>query len=148
MKIKHWVFRLLVVGVRFCKVLDMKIINSIIYKIYKISYLKKNYIISKKSGVNKGEDALVLWESAFTYSKLTIEIPAFTAGIYLLKFNNRKTRTMCEICSKLTIKTPERRHCRHSGVFIDSFEHISHLALVFLLSTLHMQLPFAMLRPP
>ena len=24
--------------------------------------------------------------------------------------NNRNTRTMCEICSKLTIKTTERRH--------------------------------------
>ena len=32
------------------------------------------------------------------------------AGIYLLKVNNRNTRTRCVICSKLTIKTPERRH--------------------------------------
>ena len=31
-------------------------------------------------------------------------------GIYLLKVNNRNTRTRYEICSKLTIKTPERRH--------------------------------------
>ena len=31
------------------------------------------------------------------------------SGIYLLKVNNRNTRTRCEICSKLTIKTPERR---------------------------------------
>ena len=30
------------------------------------------------------------------------------AGIYLLKANNRNTRTRCEICSKLTINTPER----------------------------------------
>ena len=30
-------------------------------------------------------------------------------GIYLLKVNNRNTRTRCERCSKLTIKTPERR---------------------------------------
>ena len=30
--------------------------------------------------------------------------------IYLLKVNNRNTRTRCEICSKLTRKTPERRH--------------------------------------
>ena len=29
-------------------------------------------------------------------------------GIFLLKVNNRN-RTRCEICSKLTIKTPERR---------------------------------------
>ena len=32
------------------------------------------------------------------------------AGIYLLKVNNRNTRTRCEICSKLVIKIPERRH--------------------------------------
>ena len=31
------------------------------------------------------------------------------AGIYLLKVNNRDTRTRCKICSKLTIKTPEQR---------------------------------------
>ena len=61
----------------------------------------------------------------------------FPAGIYVLKVNNRNTRTSCEICSKLTIKTPERRHCRCSGVFIVNFEHISHLALVFLLLTLN-----------
>ena len=29
-------------------------------------------------------------------------------GIYLLKVNNRNTRTRIEICSKLKIKTPER----------------------------------------
>ena len=60
------------------------------------------------------------------------------AGIYLLKVNNRNTRTRCEICSKLTIKIPERRHKRRSGVFIVNFEHISHLVLVFLLLTLNM----------
>ena len=49
-------------------------------------------------------------------------------GIYLLKVNNRNTRTRCEICSKLTIKIPEQRQNRH----------ISHLVLVFLLLTLNM----------
>ena len=29
-------------------------------------------------------------------------------SIYLFKVSNGNTRTMCEICSKLTIKTPER----------------------------------------
>ena len=62
---------------------------------------------------------------------------SFPAGIYLLKVNNRNTRTRCEICSKLTINTPERRHWRRSGVFIVNFEHISHLVLVFLLLTLN-----------
>ena len=35
-----------------------------------------------------------------------------------LKVNNRNTRTRCEICSKLTIKIPER--C----VSITNFEHV------------------------
>ena len=60
----------------------------------------------------------------------------FPAGIYLLKVNNRNTRTRHEICSKLTIKTPERRQWRPSGVFIVTFEHISQLVLEFLLLTL------------
>ena len=46
------------------------------------------------------------------------------AGIYLFKVNNRNTRTRCEICSKLTINTPQRRQWRRSGVFIVNFEHI------------------------
>ena len=29
-------------------------------------------------------------------------------GIYIFKVNNRNTRTKCEICSKLIIKTPEQ----------------------------------------
>ena len=29
---------------------------------------------------------------------------------YMFKVNNRNTRTSCEICSKLTVKTPERRY--------------------------------------
>ena len=58
------------------------------------------------------------------------------AGIYLFKVNNRNTRTRCEICSKLTIKTTERRQWRRSSVFIINFEYISHLVLVFLLLTL------------
>ena len=63
------------------------------------------------------------------------------ADIYLLKVNNRSTRTRCEIYSELTIKTPERRQWRRFGVFIVNFEYISHLVLVFLLLTFNMQLP-------
>ena len=32
----------------------------------------------------------------------------------VLKVNNRNTRTKCEICSKLTVETPER--CRKSTI--------------------------------
>ena len=34
---------------------------------------------------------------------------------------------MCEICSELTTKTPERRHS-HRYVFIVNFEQISHIS--------------------
>ena len=54
-----------------------------------------------------------------------MEIP-LPVGNYMFKVNNRNPRLMCEICSKLTIKTPERRQR----------PHISHLVLVFLLLTL------------
>ena len=55
----------------------------------------------------------------------------FLAGIYLLKINNRNTGTRCEICSKLTIKTPEQRQYRSSSIFFVNFEHISHLIVHF-----------------
>ena len=48
----------------------------------------------------------------------------FSAKIYLLKVSNSNTRKKCQVCSKLTIKTPERRHGRRSGAFIVNFEHI------------------------
>ena len=38
----------------------------------------------------------------------------------------------CQMCSKLSIKTLERHHCCRSGVFLFSFEHISHLFVVLL----------------
>ena len=56
-------------------------------------------------------------------------------NIYLLKVNNRN-RKRCEICSELTIKTPERSLWRLSVVFAINFGHISYLFLVFLLLTL------------
>ena len=60
----------------------------------------------------------------------------FPASIYLFKINNGNNRKRCEICSKLTIKKPERCHWRRSGVFIVNNENISHLFLVFRLFTL------------
>ena len=38
------------------------------------------------------------------------------AGNYMFKVNNRNTRTRSEICSKLTIKTPERRQWRFTSI--------------------------------
>ena len=61
----------------------------------------------------------------FHVRKLSIgcSLEDFPVGIYMLKVNNKNTRTRYEICSKSTIKTP--------GAFIDNFEHISHPVLVF-----------------
>ena len=42
---------------------------------------------------------------------------AIPANIYLFKINNRNIRKRCEICSKLTIKPPERHHWRNSVFF-------------------------------
>ena len=70
------------------------------------------------------------------HPKLTINT-LNPANIYLFKVNNRNTRQGRQICSKVTIKTSERRQRRDSGVFIVNFEHIAHLFLVFLLLTLN-----------
>ena len=58
------------------------------------------------------------------------------ADIYLFKVNNRKTRKRWETCSKLAMKTPERRNWRRSSILIVSFEDIPHLFVVFLLLTM------------
>ena len=55
---------------------------------------------------------------------ITYENCDIPVGICLLKVNNRNPRTRCEICSKLTIATPERRHWRRSSVSIVNFEHV------------------------
>ena len=65
--------------------------------------------------------------NTMVYDLLKSTQPVFTCS---------KLRTRCEICSKLTIKTSERRPWRRPGVFIN-FEHISYLVLVFLLPTLN-----------
>ena len=83
----------------------------------------------------------------YTISCISKVCKVYPAGIYLLKVNNRKTRTRCEICSKLTIKTPERRHWRRSGVFIVNFEHISDFVLVFRMLTLNLLLLIAIDHP-
>ena len=57
---------------------------------------------------------------------------SFPFGNYMFKVNNRNARTRSEICSKLTIKTPEPCQWRRSGVFNVNFEHISLLVLLFL----------------
>ena len=82
---------------------------------------------------------MTFFEVLFTKKQLTkrrdskIQGEEIPASIYLFKGSNRNTRTRCGICSIC-------QGC-HSSVFIVNFEHISHLALVFLLLTLSKKLP-------
>ena len=87
----------------------------------------------------------IKWIELWTFNKIPTEWLNCCKSItecynpvrfYLPKDNNRNTKTMDEICSKLIIKAPERRQWRHSGVFIVDFEQILHIILVFLLLTL------------
>ena len=55
---------------------------------------------------------------------------AIPVGLYLVKVNNRNTRTRCKICSKLTMKTTERRHWRRSGVFIINLVYFTPCSIV------------------
>ena len=93
------------------------------------------FIIQVMLKVSNKKEILFQKENKFIQIRNSNGVPV---GIYLLKVNNRNTRIRCEICSKLTIKTPERRQWRRSGVFIVNFEHASHLVLMVLLLTLTM----------
>ena len=50
----------------------------------------------------------------------------------LLKVNSWNPRTISEICSKLTIKTPERRNCGDIILFLtlNNFTHCSGISIV------------------
>ena len=52
---------------------------------------------------------LNLWKNLAKDALCRSPWPVIPAGISLLNFTNGNARTMCEFCSKLTIKIPERR---------------------------------------
>ena len=56
------------------------------------------------------------------FSSLNIESSTIPAGNYMFKVNNRNFRTRCEIYSKLTRKTPERRQWLE---WVQSWSHAS-----------------------
>ena len=51
------------------------------------------------------KNSVVIFSFCFGYLIFFLEIHKDTAGINLLKFNNKNTGKGCKICSKLTIKT-------------------------------------------
>ena len=69
---------------------------------------------------------------------LGVYLPSRQLRVQSFKVNNRNTRARCEVCSKLTTKTPERLHWRRSSVFIVSLEYIYH---VFQFLSLNREMP-------
>ena len=55
-------------------------------------------------------------------------------------FNNRNTRTRCEICQNLTIKTPERSHWRHFVSLLLTLELWTRFTPCFRISTVRFEL--------
>ena len=64
----------------------------------------------------------------------------FALLLYCRRLVYKSTRKRCEICLKLTIKTPEWRHWARSSLFIVNLEHVSYLFLVYILLTLNKQM--------
>ena len=64
------------------------------------------------------------------------DLSIYPAGIYLLKVNNRNNRTRCEICSKLTIKIPERRQWCRSGVWSERGGVLYFMSISYIVETL------------
>ena len=65
-----------------------------------------NKIIEDESELTKTFNSHYISIVKSTTGKHPTKLGTLATGIYLLKVNNRNTRTRCEICSKLTIKTP------------------------------------------
>ena len=69
---------------------------------------------------------------ASAHKNLTVTESNFPSWVYLFKMNNGNNRTMCEICSNVTMLTI---------VFIVNSEQIPYIALVFPLLTLNKWMP-------
>ena len=104
-------------------------------------YLHK--IFTKKSflsgGIHQSKNELKI---ANRYLLVVFNFPkteqqCIPSRIYLLKVTNKNTRTRRKICSKLTIKTPERCQWLCSGVFFVNFEHILHRSSVSIINFDH-----------
>ena len=100
---------------RFCWIMKILVENWIKICYFNEAFLKK----------------IQYYQSLYQMTQRDSVEAACPFSIYLFKDSNGKTRTMCEICLKVTIRTPERRHWCCSGVFIINFEHILHIALYF-----------------
>ena len=75
------------------------------------------YVLNEQS---KKEEKIVLNNNTRAQQRIDCDVKSskhLPANIYLFKVNNRSARKRCETCSKLTIKTLERRQWLWTGKF-------------------------------
>ena len=87
------------------------VLNSIKHKFFNVSIINQRF-------------SDVFRKRPVPWSELKTTCPV---NIYLFKVNNRNTKKRCEVCSKLTIKTPERLHwpwTYFNSVSIIEFEQV------------------------
>ena len=94
-------------------------------------FRNKKQMIQTKKYKNKIRNKIQQQQQ--TGKKWTVRIKIYEWNYKMNKYSGER----CKICSKLTIKTPERSQQRRFGVFIVNFEHTSHLLLVFILLNLN-----------
>ena len=59
----------------------------------------------------------------------------YPAGNYMFKVNNRNTRARCEICSKLTIKTPVGLYFPTFGLNTEMYRQRLHKSTEWLMAS-------------
>ena len=104
--------------------------------------LPKNIDFNNKSYFSDSKNLLRVYKKNSRTRPKKISVASFLYYSWFSKNPVAKQYTSkLIVVSMLHILLTLILHWRRSGVFIVNFEHISHVALVFLLSTLNMQLP-------
>ena len=98
---------------KFCFI-KVSFVATLIYELLRKQYNIMSYQQKQQTATTKS--------SSRTHRNLKAQTPA---NIYLFKVNNKNSRKMSEICSKLIIKVPEQRYLLRSVFFTVNFEHIS-----------------------
>ena len=106
-------------------VVELSVISDDLYHFQFVGQLSLNVLSQVRTIQQKNDDIFHILRNVLTLHgternknlkgksvKKIYRMIVYPVGIYLLKVNNRNSRKRCEICSKLTIKTPERRHWR------------------------------------
>ena len=74
---------------------------------YFVSYCRSLSYRNQSTDLQNKSMDLFLYDKEFRHERVKRYFPV---NIYLFKVNNRNTRKRCEICSKCTMSTPERRY--------------------------------------